>query len=224
MKKFHGFGQINFEKYRIPINKTKEKIKIDGILDEKTWKEVNVGKDFSMITPLDTGKATQFSEVRVAFNDEFIYIAMIFFNNSIQGEYVVETLKRDLSFGKNDNFLVAIDPFNNQSTGFAFGLNAYGAQWDGTMYDGRSVDLNWDTKFFNKKNSKTAYWAGFLMADGSLSKNNNLEFSQKIQSKNVLEAFCKDLKIPKKKGGSKMTLWDGKQKSMSKKSYKEKRE
>ena len=60
-------------------------------------------------------------------------------------------------------------------------------------------DLNWDTKFFNKKNSKTAYWAGFLMADGSLSKNNNLEFSQKIQSKNVLEAFCKDLKIPKKK-------------------------
>ena len=60
-------------------------------------------------------------------------------------------------------------------------------------------DLNWNTKFFNKKNFKTAYWAGFLMADGSLSANNNLEFSQKIQSKNILEAFCKDLKIPKKK-------------------------
>ena len=145
-----SLGQINFEKYRLPINKTKEKIIIDGILDEKTWKEVTVGKDFSMITPLDTGKATQFSEVRVAFNDEFIYIAMIFFNNSIQGEYVVESLKRDFSFGKNDNFLVAIDPFNNQSTGFAFGLNAYGAQWDGTMYDGRNVDLNWDTKWYSE--------------------------------------------------------------------------
>ena len=153
-----SLGQINFEKYRLPINKTKEKIIIDGILDEKTWKEVTVGKDFSMITPLDTGKATQFSEVRVAFNDEFIYIAMIFFNNSIQGEYVVESLKRDFSFGKNDNFLVAIDPFNNQSTGFAFGLNAYGAQWDGTMYDGRNVDLNWDTKWYSEVKFDKEKW------------------------------------------------------------------
>ena len=153
-----SLGQINFEKYRLPINKTKEKIIIDGILDEKTWKEVTVGKDFSMITPLDTGKATQFSEVRVAFNDEFIYIAMIFFNNSIQGEYVVESLKRDFSFGKNDNFLVAIDPFNNQSTGFAFGLNAYGAQWDGTMYDGRRVDLDGDTKWYSEVKFDEEKW------------------------------------------------------------------
>jgi len=153
-----GFGQINFEKYRLPIIKTEEKIKIDGVLDEKTWKEVTVGKDFFMITPLDTGKATQFSEARVSFDDEFLYIGIIFFNNSIKGDYVVESLKRDFSFGKNDNFLVAIDPFNNQSTGFAFGLNAYGAQWDGTMYDGRSVDLNWDTKWYSEVKFNEEKW------------------------------------------------------------------
>ena len=153
-----GFGQINFEKYRLPIIKTEEKIKIDGVLDEKTWKEVAVGKDFFMITPLDTGKATQFSEARVSFDDEFLYIGIIFFNNSIKGDYVVESLKRDFSFGKNDNFLVAIDPFNNQSTGFAFGLNAYGAQWDGTMYDGRSVDLNWDTKWYSEVKFDEEKW------------------------------------------------------------------
>ena len=78
-----GFGQINFEKYRLPIIKSEEKIKIDGVLDEKTWKEVAVGKDFFMITPLDTGKATQFSEARVSYDDEFLYIGIIFFNNSI---------------------------------------------------------------------------------------------------------------------------------------------
>ena len=153
-----GFGQINFEKYRLPIIKTEEKIKIDGVLDEKTWKEVDVGKDFFMITPLDTEKATQFSEARVSFDDEFLYIGIIFFNNSIKGDYVVESLKRDFSFGKNDNFLVAIDPFNNQSTGFAFGLNAYGAQWDGTMYDGRSVDLNWDTKWYSEVKFNEEKW------------------------------------------------------------------
>ena len=151
-------AQINFENYQLPITKTSETIKIDGVLDESTWETASVGKDFFMITPVDTGKATQFSEARVSFDNEFLYIAMIFFNNSIQGEYVVESLKRDFSFGKNDNFLVAIDPFNNQSTGFAFGLNAYGAQWDGTMYDGRSVDLNWDTKWYSEVQFDEEKW------------------------------------------------------------------
>lgn len=128
---FHLLGQINLENYRLSIKKTQESIKIDGILDETTWKDAEVAKDFFMITPIDSGKATQLSEARVSFDEENLYIAIIFFNNRIQGDYVIESLKRDFSFGKNDNFLVAIDPFNNQNTGFAFGLNTYGAQWDG---------------------------------------------------------------------------------------------
>jgi len=151
-------GQVNTDDYRLSIQKTNEKIKIDGVLEEAAWKNAAVAKDFFMITPVDTGKATQFSEARVSFDDENLYIAIIFFNNSTQGKYVVESLKRDFSFGKNDNFLVAIDPFNNQNTGFAFGLNAYGAQWDGTMYDGRSVDLNWDTKWYSEVQFDKEKW------------------------------------------------------------------
>ena len=151
-------GQVNTDDYRLSIQKTNEKIKIDGVLEEAAWKNAAVAKDFFMITPVDTGKATQFSEARVSFDDENLYIAIIFFNNSTQGKYVVESLKRDFSFGKNDNFLVAIDPFNNQNTGFSFGLNAYGAQWDGTMYDGRSVDLNWDTKWYSEVQFDEEKW------------------------------------------------------------------
>ena len=146
----HSQGQINFKNYNLTIRKTVDKIKIDGELNEMSWKSSDVAKDFFMITPVDTEKATQFSEARVSFDEDFFYIAIIFFNNTVKGDYVVESLKRDFSFGKNDNFLVAIDPFINQTTGFAFGLNAYGAQWDGTMYDGRRVDLNWDSKWYSK--------------------------------------------------------------------------
>lgn len=152
------YAQINFEDYQIEIKKTKEPIIIDGKLDETTWKEAAVGKDFFMITPIDTGKATQFSEARIAFDDTFLYIAMIFYNNAVQGDYIVESLQRDFSFGKNDNFLVALDPFDNQTTGFAFGLNAYGAQWDGTMYNGRNVDLNWDTKWYSEVQFDKEKW------------------------------------------------------------------
>ena len=143
------YGQVNTNNYRLPIQKTNEKIKIDGVLDEITWKNTALADDFFMITPIDTEKATQFSEARMSFDEENLYISIIFFNTSTQGEYVVESLKRDFSFGKNDNFLVAIDPFNNQNTGFVFGLNSYGAQWDGTIFNGRNVDLNWDTKWYS---------------------------------------------------------------------------
>jgi hypothetical protein len=153
-----AYTQINFDDFQIQIKKTTEKIVIDGVLDEITWKDAQVGKDFFMITPIDTGKANQFSEARVTFDNEFLYLAIIFFNNNVKGDYVVESLKRDFSFGKNDNFLVALDPFDNQTTGFAFGLNAFGAQWDGTMYNGRNVDLNWDTKWYSEVRFDSDQW------------------------------------------------------------------
>jgi hypothetical protein len=112
----------------------------------------------------------------MAYDDKNIYLAVIFFNNTIKGDYVVESYKRDFSFGKNDNFLVAIDPFNNMTTGFAFGLNAYGAQWDGTMYDGRSVDLNWDTKWYSEVAFDEKKWtAEIAIPFKSIRYNYNLE-------------------------------------------------
>ena len=62
-------------------------------------------------------------------------------------------MKRDFSFGINDNFLVFIDTFDDKTTGFSFGANAAGAQWDGQMSEGAKVNLNWD----NKWESSTSY-------------------------------------------------------------------
>ena len=145
-----AWGQKFNKDYVLKIGKTSEEIVLDGLLNESVWEIADVADNFSMILPQDDRKATQFSEVRMAYDDRNLYLAVVFYNNTIKGDYVVESYKRDFSFGKNDNFLVAIDPFNNMTTGFAFGLNAYGAQWDGTMYDGRRVDLNWDTKWYSE--------------------------------------------------------------------------
>jgi len=43
---FTSNAQINFEAFQIEIKKTNEPIVIDGVLDEKTWSEASVGKDF----------------------------------------------------------------------------------------------------------------------------------------------------------------------------------
>ncbi len=60
---------------------------------------------------------------------------------------MVESLRRDFTFGKNDNFLLFMDPFDDQTNGFTFGANAAGAQWDGILYEGGKADLSWDNKW-----------------------------------------------------------------------------
>lgn len=151
-------GQKINKDYVLRIDKTHEQVVLDGLLNESVWETADVADHFAMILPQDDTAATQFSEVRMTYDQKNIYIAVIFFNNNVKGDYVVESYKRDFSFGKNDNFLVAIDPFNNMNTGFAFGLNAYGAQWDGTMFNGRSVDLNWDTKWYSEVSFNEDRW------------------------------------------------------------------
>ncbi|MBT8289850.1 MAG: carbohydrate binding family 9 domain-containing protein, partial [Muriicola sp.] len=141
-------GQKQNADFTIKIKKTRYTIEIDGVGEDLGWTETDVAKDFFMVLPMDKGKATQRSEVRMTYDDENIYLLATFFNDSLGPNYV-ESLRRDFSFGKNDNFLLFLDPFNNQTTGFTFGANAAGAQWDGTMYSGSAVDLSWDSKWIS---------------------------------------------------------------------------
>ena len=59
----------------------------------------------------------------------------------------MESLRRDFTFGKNDNFIVFIDTYNDQTNGFAFGISPAGAQWDGLQANGGTVNLDWDIKW-----------------------------------------------------------------------------
>jgi len=156
-----GIFQINAQKknetFQYHIRKTLQPVIIDGVVDELAWQESDIADDFFMVLPMDTGKANETSEIRMTYDDENIYLAAIF-HNSVPGEYYVQSLRRDFSFGKNDNFLLFIDPFNNQTTGFTFGSNAAGAQWDGTMFNGGSVDLNWDAKWTSEVRQDPEKW------------------------------------------------------------------
>ena len=143
--------------YQYPIQKATGVIKIDGVVDEQAWQDAPLVKDFFMVLPMDTSRASVKTEVRMTYNNDFLYIMAICYEG-MEGSYIVESLKRDFGFGKNDNFLVFIDPFNDQTNGFAFGVNAVGAQWDGMMYNGGSVDLSWDNKWYSKVKNHAGKW------------------------------------------------------------------
>ncbi|UCF39347.1 MAG: carbohydrate binding family 9 domain-containing protein [Acidobacteriota bacterium] len=137
---------VNRQKYRIHIKKTDEPIEIDGLLQETVWSTAEKAENFPLVTPIDTGFARAQTEVMLTYDDSNLYVGIICYDPT-PGRRPVESLRRDFSFGKNDNFIVFIDTYNDLTNGFAFGVSAAGAQWEGSQANGGFVNLNWDIKW-----------------------------------------------------------------------------
>jgi hypothetical protein len=130
----------------IHCNRAVDEIRVDGVLDEKTWLEAEVADNFWMMLPMDTSRANARTEVRVSYDDKNFYIIAVCYD-TLPGGYVVESMKRDFNFGGNDNFLVFIDPFDDKTNGFSFGANAAGASGMACRLMAETVNLNWDNKW-----------------------------------------------------------------------------
>ncbi|WP_018611921.1 carbohydrate binding family 9 domain-containing protein [Segetibacter koreensis] len=150
-------AQKKNEQFQIHVTRASSPVKVDGIMDEETWRNAEVAKNFYMVLPMDTGSAKAHTEVRMAYDDHNLYLIAECFQ-SVPGPNYVESLRNDWVFGKNDNFLMFMDPFDDQTNGFAFGTNSAGAQWDGMMYGGGSVDLNWDNKWVSAVKNYNDKW------------------------------------------------------------------
>lgn len=141
----NALAQKKNDSYELKLKRASSDIKIDGILDEQAWKDADVAKNFYMVQPTDTSLAKVKTDVRMTYDNDNFYIIAICYHEP--GPYFVESLRRDFAFNKNDNFLIFMDPFDDQTNGFSFGANAAGAQWDGIMYEGSKMDLSWDNKW-----------------------------------------------------------------------------
>jgi Domain of unknown function (DUF5916)/Carbohydrate family 9 binding domain-like len=154
---FTGYSQKKNAAYIIHIHHTTGPIRIDGVLDEPSWKQAEVANNFFMILPMDTSLANVKTEVRMTYSNKFLYISAVC-HDGMPGPYMVESLRRDFSFTKNDNFIFFLDTYGDETSGFTFGTNAAGAQWDGTMYEGGKVDLSWDNIWYSKVKEYQDKW------------------------------------------------------------------
>nr|WP_321358657.1 DUF5916 domain-containing protein [uncultured Draconibacterium sp.] len=121
-------------------------ITIDGVIDEPDWEFAQKTGNFYRVLPVDTGFATQPSTMMMAYDDKALYVAQIFYDK-LPGKRIMESFRRDFSFGNNDNLLIFFDTFLDQTNGFSFGVSASGAKWDGTMSNGSNISLDWDCKW-----------------------------------------------------------------------------
>ncbi len=126
-----------------------EKITVDGQLNERCWQSSSVATDFWLQAPVDGERAAQKTEVRVAYDKRYVYIAATCWDSE---DYVIQTLKRD-NYGQSDEFAVVLDPMCAQTNGNAFSVNARGAQTEslispsGSGLAANGIDASWDNKW-----------------------------------------------------------------------------
>ncbi len=152
-----SFAQKKNEKIEYRIHRATSALKIDGIVDEKAWADAQLATDFYQVLPMDTSYAKVRTDVKMTYDDKNLYVVFINYDK-LPGPYMVESLKRDFNFGKNDNNLLFLDTFDDQTNGFSFGANAMGAQWDGLMFNGSSISLTWENKWTSEVKYDDEKW------------------------------------------------------------------
>ncbi len=160
-----GGNEDRQQEYQLRINKTDEKIKLDGQLNEEVWKNAQAVSDFWLSFPVDDKRADLTTSMKVTYDDNFIYIAAEM--NDPNGT-IIQTLKRDVDFWSGDNIVVVLDPVNQKSNGFMFGVNPYGVQMEGLLTGDTgsrgsrpgsgAMNDDWDNKWFSKATRHATGW------------------------------------------------------------------
>ena len=152
----NSFAQNTDEKYVTHIKETKIPIKIDGVLDEATWKNAETIKDFYQNRPYDSSFAKIKTEVKLLFDDNFIYVAAVCFQD--RKTYTTASLKRDFMGGSSDVFVMNFDTFKDKLNGFQFAVNPYNVQREGLVTEGSNISSFWDNIWFSEVKNYDDRW------------------------------------------------------------------
>lgn len=117
-------------------------IRLDGEMSDAAWSEI-APLPLTMYSPVPGGTPAERTEIRVAYDDQYLYAGGWFFD-SRPGEIRVNSLYRDRWSG-DDAFALLIDPFNDNENGLWFMTNPAGVRIDQTISgDARSFNDSWN--------------------------------------------------------------------------------
>ena len=165
-----GQNKNGYERRNYHLKEAIDEIKIDGVTDEETWKTAEPTSAFMMTFPVDdrVADSTMQTEVKMAYNDQYLFISAVCREKD---NYIIQTLKRDNKLLEGDAFGVVIDPVNERTNGFVFGVNPMGVQTELliTGQTGRrqilqpgktpsGINIAWDNKWFSEVERYPDFW------------------------------------------------------------------
>lgn len=155
---FISYGQ---DQKQIRIKQATDKIILDGLLNEETWKNADLASDYQQNFPSDDVAAQAITEMYFTYDDKFLYIGAKMHNTGAS-KYVTPSLRRDFRGGGNDMFIVHFDTFDDKTNGFQFGINPFGVRREGLISNGGGsrgdLSLDWENKWQGEATQHDGYW------------------------------------------------------------------
>ncbi len=119
-------------------------IHLDGELSESDWQRAVPARGFRQTEPQQGNPATFDTEVRVLYDDNFLYVGAICHDTTGTPGVRVRDLRRDFDYFQNDLFGISLDPFLDGRSAVVFQTNPYGGQRDIQVIDGNIYNRDWD--------------------------------------------------------------------------------
>ena len=118
-----------------------ETIRLDGWVDDEVWRRIAPISDFLMQEPVEGGAPSERTEVRVAYDANYLYIALMAFDSDPDGIKAFQK-RWDQSLATDDRFMWILDTYRDQRSAYFFEINPAGLMGDGLLRTGQGTSIN----------------------------------------------------------------------------------
>jgi hypothetical protein len=116
---------------------------IDGRLDDAAWKPAAVVDDLEVYLPVPYAAPTATTRFLVMHDNDALYIGADMRDREPELIVQRQLIQRQIVF-RDDNFEVALDPYDTRRGGYIFSTNPNGVQRDGLVFTGGRANMDWD--------------------------------------------------------------------------------
>lgn len=122
-----------------------EKFIFDGNVDESFWDQIEPATGFRQQEPNEGAMATESTEVRIAYDKEYLYMGVILYDRN-PSRIKANQRRRDVRIVADERFTWIFDTFDDQRSAYFLEINPNGLRTDGLISTGQgnSINLNWD--------------------------------------------------------------------------------
>ena len=136
--------QADTERKSFEIQRVDAPPVIDGELDDAIWSSAVPVDDFHQTSPGDGTPATERTIVRVAYDDDYLYISAELLDSDPEAIQALQMIQGK-TFYSDDRFWVTIDSFNNKRNDYFFQVNANGVRRDALRENNARFIDEWGT-------------------------------------------------------------------------------
>ncbi len=115
---------------------------IDGRLDEPLWAEAALIDDLRQIRPTDGAPVSERTEVLVAYDKDYLYVAARLYDSGGAGAINANIMRQGSRLGEDDRLAIILDPFDSARTGYRFEVNLNAVRND-MLYQGNQFTSDW---------------------------------------------------------------------------------